>query len=341
MGLLDDLERIGQLRERGLLTDAEFHAAKAKLLGADSPEEPIDGSQPEPEIDETEIVYETGGWSSEQRNALVSALIAAGIVYRFTDGGDLSVTPSEEGLVDNLDFEPWVGEPGSVGSIEIASMALIKQAGPEASKNWWSSWNSISAAVLVAVIVAVALGIGAIASTNNSSGSSKESRAVAYVPPSISTTTPPTSIAITYIPTTTITEPPVTEPPVTAPPATYPRVAAPRTTAPPRATPTTEGPAGGESVSQFNARKKAASYLSFSAFSRTGLIDQLKYEGFSVADATYGVDAQNANWNQQAAKKAASYLSFSSFSHTSLLEQLLYEGFTQAQAEYGVSTTGL
>jgi colicin import membrane protein len=67
----------------------------------------------------------------------------------------------------------------------------------------------------------------------------------------------------------------------------------------------------------------------------------LEFEGFSNADATYGVDALNVNWNDQAAKKAAEYLRSSSFSKSGLTQQLVYEGFTQAQAAYGVSTTGL
>lgn len=37
------------------------------------------------------------------------------------------------------------------------------------------------------------------------------------------------------------------------------------------------------------AAKKAKSYLEFTAFSRQGLIDQLKYEGFTDAQAAYGV----------------------------------------------------
>jgi hypothetical protein len=71
------------------------------------------------------------------------------------------------------------------------------------------------------------------------------------------------------------------------------------------------------------------------------LIGQLEYEGFSTSDATYGVDAQNADWNAQAAKTAKSYLKVSSFSRIGLIEQLIFEGFTQSQAEYGVNTTGL
>jgi len=96
-----------------------------------------------------------------------------------------------------------------------------------------------------------------------------------------------------------------------------------------------------ETVAQSNAKKSATSYLKYSSFSRTGLIGQLEFEGFSTADATYGVDAQNADWNAQAANSAKSYLKYSSFSRIGLIDQLVFEGFTQAQAEYGVSTTGL
>jgi hypothetical protein len=96
-----------------------------------------------------------------------------------------------------------------------------------------------------------------------------------------------------------------------------------------------------ETVSESNAREKAESYLSFMAFSRSGLIKQLEFEGFSNQDASYGADAVNANWNQQAAKKAADYLETMAFSRSGLMTQLLYEGFTEAQASYGVATTGL
>lgn len=138
--------------------------------------------------------------------------------------------------------------------------------------------------------------------------------------PEPTTTKAPTT---TEAPTTTATPPS----PTTAPPATAP--------------PTTEGPLAGETASQRNARQKAAEYLDFGSFSRSGLIEQVEYEGFTQEDATYGVDALNVDWNEQAAKKADEYLDFGSFSRSSLVEQLLYEGFTQEQAEYGVGTTGL
>jgi hypothetical protein len=96
-----------------------------------------------------------------------------------------------------------------------------------------------------------------------------------------------------------------------------------------------------ETVSQRNALKKAETYLKYTAFSRTGLIEQLESEKFTTADATWAVDRVTVDWNEQAAKKADIYLKYSSFSRGSLLEQLASEGFTPEQAEYGVSKTGL
>lgn len=94
-------------------------------------------------------------------------------------------------------------------------------------------------------------------------------------------------------------------------------------------------------VSQQNAERTARSYLEFTSFSRTGLIDQLEYEGFSTSDATWAVDRVAPDWNEQAALKAKSYLEYTSFSRAGLIRQLEYEGFTTEQAEYGVSQTGL
>jgi Host cell surface-exposed lipoprotein len=96
-----------------------------------------------------------------------------------------------------------------------------------------------------------------------------------------------------------------------------------------------------ETAEQENARRSAESYIDTAAFSRSGLIAQLKYEGYSRADATYAVDAIAVDWNEQAAKSAQSYLDTSPFSRSGLIAQLKYEGFTQAQATYGVNAAGL
>ncbi|WP_244176233.1 Ltp family lipoprotein [Gordonia lacunae] len=76
------------------------------------------------------------------------------------------------------------------------------------------------------------------------------------------------------------------------------------------------------------------------AFSKTGLIEQLEYDGFSTADATYAVAQVEADgtvdWNDQAVKKARDYRSKTAFPRQGVIEQLAYEGFTSAQAVYGV-----
>lgn len=87
--------------------------------------------------------------------------------------------------------------------------------------------------------------------------------------------------------------------------------------------------------SQRNALTKAESYLKHSAFSYSGLIEQLEFEGYSTEDATYAVDHCGADWKEQAVKKAKSYLKHSSFSESGLIDQLEYEGFTHEQAVYG------
>ena len=93
--------------------------------------------------------------------------------------------------------------------------------------------------------------------------------------------------------------------------------------------------------SEENAIRKAEDYLSFSAFSRSGLIDQLEFEGFTTAEATFGVDYLDVDWNEQAWMKAEDYLSLSAFSRSGLIDQLEFEGFTTAQATYGVDKAGL
>jgi hypothetical protein len=93
-----------------------------------------------------------------------------------------------------------------------------------------------------------------------------------------------------------------------------------------------------ESASQRNAVRKAESYLDFTAFSMTGLVEQLEYEGFSNEDAWYAVNGLDVDWREQAVKKAESYMSFTSFSESGLYDQLIYEGFTHEEAEYGASS---
>ena len=67
----------------------------------------------------------------------------------------------------------------------------------------------------------------------------------------------------------------------------------------------------------------------------------MKFEGFSVADATFALNHMKVDWNVQAQGSAKDYLQTSSFSRVGLIEQLKFEGFTPAQAIYGVNHVGL
>ena len=93
-------------------------------------------------------------------------------------------------------------------------------------------------------------------------------------------------------------------------------------------------------MGQRNALREAESYLSVMAFSRKGLIEQLKYEGYSVEDATFAVDNVKVDWNEQCYKDAQSYLDFMAFSKEGLKRQLEYEGYTNEQIEYAIKKIG-
>ena len=93
-----------------------------------------------------------------------------------------------------------------------------------------------------------------------------------------------------------------------------------------------------ETTAQQNARESAESYLDTGGFSRSGLIKQLKFEGYSKADASHAIDAIDPDWDKQAAKSAESYMDSGSFSRSGLLKQLKFEGFTATQASHGVQT---
>ena len=101
-----------------------------------------------------------------------------------------------------------------------------------------------------------------------------------------------------------------------------------------------EEPKNEVTISQKNAVKQAQNYLKFMAFSRTGLINQLEFEGYSTEDATYAVDNITVDWNEQCAKKAKDYLDFMAFSRDGLHDQLEFEGFTEEQIQYGLQAVG-
>jgi len=93
-------------------------------------------------------------------------------------------------------------------------------------------------------------------------------------------------------------------------------------------------------MGQKNALASAKSYLNALAFSHSGLIKQLEFEGYSTEDATYAADNCGADWNEQAAKSAQSYIDSMAFSRDGLIKQLEFEGYTTEQAEFGVTAVG-
>lgn len=86
-----------------------------------------------------------------------------------------------------------------------------------------------------------------------------------------------------------------------------------------------------------NALRAADRYLSVSAFSQQGLIEQLKFEDYSQEAAQYAAENVGADWSDQAVKKAEQYMDMSPMSRQGLIDQLQYEKFTAEQAEYGAS----
>jgi colicin import membrane protein len=93
-----------------------------------------------------------------------------------------------------------------------------------------------------------------------------------------------------------------------------------------------------ETPDQKQAVKVAENYLSVMGFSRVKLINQLvSFDGFTKEDATYAVDAVNADWKEQAVRVAKNYLSVMGFSRPKLVNQLIsFDAFTKEQATYGV-----
>ena len=110
----------------------------------------------------------------------------------------------------------------------------------------------------------------------------------------------------------------------------------------PIAKPTTQSLTG----PQKNAVRAAQSYLSISAFSRDGLIEQLSSpagNGFDRTDSTKAVDSMTIDWNQQAVKSAKEYLKLMGFSCNGLIQQLSSKAggkFTESQARFGAKQAG-
>lgn len=143
----------------------------------------------------------------------------------------------------------------------------------ERSGRGFRGWQITVIVVCVTVVFLTIVGLLVGTEDPQTAGSRSDSTTTTPASQSDSSTT-----AASPAPTTAA--PPTNPPPPTSPPTTAP---------PPTAPPTTARRPSGETVSQRNARQKAADYLDFTSFSRSGLIDQLLFEGFTPAQAEFGV----------------------------------------------------
>lgn len=105
-------------------------------------------------------------------------------------------------------------------------------------------------------------------------------------------------------------------------------------------TQTTTKPQDTISTGKKNALQAAEQYLNTMPFSYNGLIEQLKYSGYSEDEAKYGADNCGANWKNQAVSKAKTYLSTMPFSYNGLIEQLQYDNYTTEEATYAADNCG-
>jgi hypothetical protein len=95
------------------------------------------------------------------------------------------------------------------------------------------------------------------------------------------------------------------------------------------------------SANRTQATRAAREYLQVAAFSQKGLVKQLKFDGYSTSDATYGAAHSGANWMQQAVRAAKEYLKLEAFSFSGMVQQLQFDGYTHAQAVHGARASGL
>ena len=94
-------------------------------------------------------------------------------------------------------------------------------------------------------------------------------------------------------------------------------------------------------VSRAQAVRTAKDYVALQGFSFKGLVQQLRFEGYSLSDSRYGASHAGANWNREAVQAARDYLATQGFSRSGMVSQLMFDGFTHAQALHGALTVGL
>lgn len=228
---------------------------------------------------------------------------------------------------DHPNFNALNQPPQPAGQTQVPQyhFAQAPQPGPgPRRKPWWRRWWAIALWAFLGLVVVSAVASGA------NDANTKES------------SSPQPSAVATTEAEDTIEAPDEEE---SAAPATVAEAPSEEESAAPA---TTSAAAEEEfTPSQQNAIRSAKSYLEFTSFSRSGLIDQLSSEygdQFPVDDATIAVDSLDVDWNAQAVKAARTYLDFQSFSCQGLIDQLSSEygdQYTVEQATFGANEAGI
>ena len=91
-----------------------------------------------------------------------------------------------------------------------------------------------------------------------------------------------------------------------------------------------------EDTTNLDAIGEAKKFISTFALSKEGLIEKLKYKGYSVDIAKEVAENCGADWKKEALECAEKYLDGFAYSYNRLSSQLEHEGFTEAEIEYAM-----
>ena len=81
---------------------------------------------------------------------------------------------------------------------------------------------------------------------------------------------------------------------------------------------------------------EAKKYIKTFAVSKEGMIDKLKYKGYSASEAKEAAEKCGADWKKEAQECAEKYLDGFAYSYDRLKRQLTSEGFTEDEIEYAM-----
>lgn len=91
-------------------------------------------------------------------------------------------------------------------------------------------------------------------------------------------------------------------------------------------------------IEEENCIESMISYLEAMPFSKTGIKEQLIFEGYpeDTVEKIVEMFSSAVDWNAMAEAEANDYLDLMPFSKDGLYEQLIFEGFTEEEATYAV-----